>query len=140
MSELKTAPRVSNISDVRTAAVTALTSPTEGFPGGSLGRDGGRGGGGGGVGLTEDGVAGRTGEEDPERNIYLADDDTEKWVGDKTPKQGKESGKLELRFSDSQLTHHCSCHQLLGLGRTPWPGMWGEEEGGVHSGCSALSR
>lgn len=53
-----------------------LTSPTEGFPGGSLGRDGGRGGGGGGVGLTEDGVAGRTGEEDPERNIYLGDDDT----------------------------------------------------------------
>lgn len=43
-----------------------LTSPTEGFPGGSLGRDGGRGGGGGGVGLTDDGVAGRTGEEDPE--------------------------------------------------------------------------
>lgn len=31
-----------------------------------MGRDGGRGGGGGGVGLTDDGVAGRTGEEDPE--------------------------------------------------------------------------
>lgn len=30
-----------------------------------MGRDGGRGGGGGGVGLTDDGVAGRTGEEDP---------------------------------------------------------------------------
>ncbi len=40
-------------------------SPTEGFPGGSLGRDGGRGGGGGGVGLTDEGVAGRTGEEEP---------------------------------------------------------------------------
>lgn len=36
-----------------------------GFPGGSLGREGGRGGGGGGVGLTDEGVAGRTGEEDP---------------------------------------------------------------------------
>lgn len=87
-------------SDVRTAAVTPLTSPTEGFPGGSLGRDGGRGGGGGGVGLTVDGVAGRTGEEDPERNIYLGDDDTEKWAGDKTPEQEKESGKLEVRFSE----------------------------------------
>lgn len=65
-SELKAAPRASNISDVRTAAVAPLTSPTEGFPGGSLGRDGGRGGGGGGVGLTEDGVAGCTGEEEPE--------------------------------------------------------------------------
>lgn len=53
---------VSNGSDVG----TPLTSPTEGFPGGSLGRDGGRGGGGGGVGLTDNGVAGRTGEEDPE--------------------------------------------------------------------------
>lgn len=66
MSELKTGPRpnrVSNISDVRIS--TPLTSPTEGFPGGSLGRDGGRGGGVGGVGLTDDGVAGRTGEEDP---------------------------------------------------------------------------
>lgn len=41
-------------------------SPTLGFPGGSLGREGGRGGGGGGVGLTDDGVAGRTGEEEPE--------------------------------------------------------------------------
>lgn len=41
------------------------TSPTLGFPGGSLGREGGRGGGGGGVGLTDDGVAGRTGEEEP---------------------------------------------------------------------------
>lgn len=36
-----------------------------GFPGGSLGREGGRGGGGGGVGLTDEGVAGRTGEEEP---------------------------------------------------------------------------
>lgn len=36
-----------------------------GFPGGSLGREGGRGGGGGGVGLTDEGVAGRTGEDDP---------------------------------------------------------------------------
>lgn len=63
-----------------------------------MGRDGGRGGGGGGVGLTEDGVAGRTREEDPERNIYLGDDDTDKWVGDKTPKQEKESGKLELEI------------------------------------------
>lgn len=100
MSELRTAPRVSNISDVRTTAGTPLTSPTEGFPGGSLGREGGRGGGGGGVGLTDDGVAGRTGEEDPEGNIYLGDDDTEKWAGGETPKQEKESGKLELRFSD----------------------------------------
>lgn len=69
MSELQTGPRrnrVSNLSDVRTATPTPLTSPTDGFPGGSLGRDGGRGGGGGGVGLTDDGVAGRTGEEDPE--------------------------------------------------------------------------
>lgn len=41
------------------------TSPTLGFPGGSLGREGGRGGGGGGVGLTDEGVAGRTGEEEP---------------------------------------------------------------------------
>lgn len=43
-----------------------------GFPGGSLGREGGRGGGGGGVGLTDEGVAGRTGEEEPaeqNRNI-----------------------------------------------------------------------
>lgn len=30
-----------------------------------MGREGGRGGGGGGVGLTDDGVAGRTGEEEP---------------------------------------------------------------------------
>ena len=45
---------------------TALTvSPAVGFPGGSLGRDGGRGGGGGGVGLTDDGVVGRAGEEEP---------------------------------------------------------------------------
>lgn len=36
-----------------------------GFPGGSLGREGGRGGGGGGVGLTDEGVVGRTGEEEP---------------------------------------------------------------------------
>lgn len=42
-----------------------FASPTAGFPGGSLGREGGRGGGGGGVGLTDEGVAGRTGEEDP---------------------------------------------------------------------------
>lgn len=42
-------------------------SPTVGFPGGSLGREGGRGGGGGGgwVGLTDEGVEGRTGEEEP---------------------------------------------------------------------------
>ncbi len=38
-----------------------------GLPGGSLGREGGRGGGGGGVGLTDEGVAGRTGEEEPGR-------------------------------------------------------------------------
>ena len=36
-----------------------------GFPGGSLGREEGRGGGGGGVGLTDEGVEGRTGEEEP---------------------------------------------------------------------------
>lgn len=42
-----------------------LASPILGFPGGSFGRDGGRGGGGGGVGLTDEGVAGRTGEDDP---------------------------------------------------------------------------
>lgn len=69
MSELKTGPRhnqVSNISDVGAATSTPLTSPTEGFPGGSFGRDGGRGGGGGGVELTDGGVAGCTGEEDPE--------------------------------------------------------------------------
>lgn len=47
------------------------TSPTLGFPGGSLGREGGRGGGGGGVGLTDDGVAGRTGEEDPAEEKLL---------------------------------------------------------------------
>lgn len=40
-------------------------SPTAGFPGGSLGREGGRGGGGGGVWLTDDGVEGLTGEEEP---------------------------------------------------------------------------
>lgn len=48
------------------------TSPTLGFPGGSLGREGGRGGGGGGVGLTDDGVAGRTGEEDPAKEKRLS--------------------------------------------------------------------
>lgn len=51
----------------KTTTKKGLTaSPTLGFPGGSLGREGGRGGGGGGVGLTDDGVAGRTGEEEPE--------------------------------------------------------------------------
>lgn len=43
-------------------------SPAVGFPGGSLGRDGGRGGGGGGVGFTDEGVEGRTGEEEPTRD------------------------------------------------------------------------
>lgn len=57
--------------DVRTATSMPLTSPTEGFPGGSLGRDGGRGGGGGGVGQTDDGVAGCTGEEDPEEKRFV---------------------------------------------------------------------
>ena len=33
-----------------------------------MGREGGRGGGGGGVGLTDEGVAGRTGEEEPSGN------------------------------------------------------------------------
>lgn len=48
-----------------------LTASTLGFPGGSLGRDGGRGGGGGGVGSTDEGVAGRTGEEEPvKENTY----------------------------------------------------------------------
>lgn len=43
-----------------------------GFPGGSFGRDGGRGGGGGGVGLTDEGVTGLTGEEDPEeKHMFL---------------------------------------------------------------------
>lgn len=48
-----------------TTATSDLTASTLGFPGGSLGREGGRGGGGGGVGLTDEGVAGRTGEEEP---------------------------------------------------------------------------
>lgn len=50
-----------------TVAVAAadLTASMLGFPGGSLGREGGRGGGGGGVGLTEEGVEGRTGEDEP---------------------------------------------------------------------------
>lgn len=78
--------------------VTALTSPAEGFPGGSLGRDGGRGGGGGGVGLTEEGVAGRTGEEDPgEKHLFRRSREIGRR---KTPKWETESGKLELRFSD----------------------------------------
>lgn len=36
-----------------------------------MGREGGRGGGGGGVGLTDEGVAGRTGEEEPTEQKHL---------------------------------------------------------------------
>ena len=51
------------------------TSPAAvGFPGGSLGRDGGRGGGGGGLGLTDDGVEGLTGEEEPRNEFFLSKD------------------------------------------------------------------
>lgn len=49
------------------------TSPTLGFPGGSLGREGGRGGGGGGVVLLEgmEGVAGRAGDDAPEKQTGI---------------------------------------------------------------------
>lgn len=49
------------------------TSPTPGFPGGSFGRDGGRGGGGGGVVLLQGtkGVAGRAGDDAPEKQAGI---------------------------------------------------------------------
>lgn len=63
-----------------------FASPTVGFPGGSFGRDGGRGGGGGGVGLTDEGVAGRTGEEEPlfeppAPDVGPGDETTARYVG-----------------------------------------------------------
>lgn len=45
-----------------------------------MGREGGRGGGGGGVGLTDEGVAGLTGEEEPtEQKHLLSRGPTRKW-------------------------------------------------------------
>lgn len=63
-----------------------LASPTGGFPGGSFGREGGRGGGGGGAWLTDEGVAGRTGEEEPlfvppAPDVGPGDDTTARYVG-----------------------------------------------------------
>lgn len=61
-----------------------VASPTVGFPGGSLGRDGGRGGGGGGVGFTDEGVEGRTGDEEPlvvPPDVGPGDDTTARYVG-----------------------------------------------------------
>lgn len=52
------------------------TSPTPGFPGGSFGRDGGRGGGGGGVVVLQrtKGVAGRAGDDAPEKQAGVKND------------------------------------------------------------------
>lgn len=63
-----------------------LASPIVGFPGGSLGREEGRGGGGGGVGLTDEGVEGRTGEEEPlfvppAPDVGPGDETTARYVG-----------------------------------------------------------
>lgn len=121
-----------------------VASPAVGFPGGSLGRDGGRGGGGGGVGFTDEGVEGRTGEEEPlfVPDVGPGDDTTVRYVGG-----GGGGGVLLLPWvvSLGELTVSllssldCGASRLLGC--SPGDGMrggGGGERAVVSSGVLAL--